>query len=470
MTLPSGARPASFRTVPVDAPVAVLLVAPDEDAVALDGRSGFTVTRVDSAAAIEQVLPASDQCVDCVVHTTETEAAPETLATVRSHTDAPYLLYGADPAPEVLETVLSATATEYLPRFESGCSDLLATRIRRAVTQAQLEHDLQLKDRALEQAGVGITIAGPDESLLYVNDGFEEMTGYSAETVIGQNCRFLQGEDTDPETVASIRDAIDANEPISVVLKNYDADGEPFWNQLDIAPVFDEDGEVTHYFGFQKNVTEREELGHELRRQNERLEEFASVVSHDIRGPLSVAKGHVETVAEQTSSDGLEAALAALDRIERIVGDVLTLAREGDVVADPEPVGLEAVVTRAWQTGETGDLAIAVEGTLGMIEADPDRLQTLFENLFRNVADHATGATTVTVGRLESPVEAGFYVADDGPGIPEDERESVFEHGFTTDTDGTGFGLAIVERIATAHGWSVTVEESGTGGARFVVS
>ncbi|MBS3761523.1 MAG: ATP-binding protein, partial [Halodesulfurarchaeum sp.] len=97
-------------------------------------------------------------------------------------------------------------------------------------------------------------------------------------------------------------------------------------------------------------------------------------------------------------------------------------------------------------------------------EADPDRLASLLENLFRNAVEHAGPEVTVTV----EPTSDGFAVADDGPGIPPEDRETVFESGYTTETDGTGFGLAIVAEVATAHDWSVRVEESDAGGARFV--
>jgi signal transduction histidine kinase len=117
------------------------------------------------------------------------------------------------------------------------------------------------------------------------------------------------------------------------------------------------------------------------------------------------------------------------------------------------------------------------------VEADPERLKQLFENLVRNAVEHGStsnrtgfgdavensnGSITVTVGELDG--KDGFYVADDGPGIPEDERADVFETGYSTSEQGTGFGLRIVERIVEAHGWEIEVEESEYGGARFEIS
>ncbi|MFA9417138.1 PAS domain S-box protein [Natrinema sp. HArc-T2] len=122
--------------------------------------------------------------------------------------------------------------------------------------------DLALKSRAIDTAPIGITISDPeqpDNPLLYVNEGFEEVTGYSAAEAVGRNCRFLQGPETRTEPVDEMRAAIGADEPITVELKNYRADGTVFWNRVTIAPIRDDEGTVTNYVGFQEDVTERVE-------------------------------------------------------------------------------------------------------------------------------------------------------------------------------------------------------------------
>ena len=196
-----------------------------------------------------------------------------------------------------------------------------------------------------------------------------------------------------------------------------------------------------------------------LRDQNERLEEFTSVVSHDLRNPLSVASGNLELAREDCDSDRLDAVEEALDRMETLIENLLSLAREGDSVSDPARVDIGDAAEQYWRSVDTADGDLVAEADL-TVEADPSRLARLFENLFRNSVEH--GGSTVTVGEMEG----GFYVADDGPGIPEDQRRKVFETGYS-DAGGTGFGLAIVERIADAHGWTVHATESAGGGARF---
>jgi PAS domain S-box-containing protein len=207
----------------------------------------------------------------------------------------------------------------------------------------------------------------------------------------------------------------------------------------------------------------------ELRRQNERLDAFASVVSHDLRNPLAVADGNLELAREECDSDHLDEVGHALDRMDELVEDLLALSRDGERVEDVERVDLAAFVERCWRNVATDDATLAVAGDREML-ADEGRLKRLVENLMRNAVEHgttdATGAVTVTVGALDD----GFYVADDGPGIPEGEREAVFDVGYTTTEDGTGFGLGIVEQIAAAHDWTVEITESDAGGTRFEIS
>jgi PAS domain S-box-containing protein len=145
-----------------------------------------------------------------------------------------------------------------LTSFEHG----IICVIRDISARKARERELELKERAMDEASVGIQITDPteeDNPLVYVNDGFEQMTGYTCEEAIGRNPRFLQGEDTDPERVAKLRDALSAEEPVSLELKNYRNDGTPYWARLSITPVEDEAGTVTNYIGIQQDVTERVE-------------------------------------------------------------------------------------------------------------------------------------------------------------------------------------------------------------------
>ncbi|WP_254522271.1 sensor histidine kinase [Natrinema caseinilyticum] len=210
---------------------------------------------------------------------------------------------------------------------------------------------------------------------------------------------------------------------------------------------------------------------------NVELDRVASVITHDLRNPLDVAKAHLRAAKETGESDHFDQVEDAHDRMERIIRDALTLARGEralDVTADVE---IGAVASDAWAIVDTGTASLDVAENLPRIDADPDRLQRLFENLFRNAVEHgstggqdATNSNRTDVVRVRvGSVDGGFFVADDGVGIPPDERERVFEPGYSsTETgSGTGLGLTIVEQIARAHEWCVSIAEGSSGGARF---
>ncbi|MFB6236019.1 MAG: ATP-binding protein [Halopenitus sp.] len=210
---------------------------------------------------------------------------------------------------------------------------------------------------------------------------------------------------------------------------------------------------------------QRHRSNERLRRKNEQLEEFASIVSHDLRNPLNVAQGRLELAMEGRQNEHLEAVLQAHDRMEALIDDMLELALAGQQVGETQVVDPSVFSDSWWQNVDTGNATLDVD-IERKIRADPGRLQQLFENLVRNAIEHGGGDVTVTLGELEE----GFYIEDDGRGIPPDEREDVLKAGYSTADQGTGFGLRIVEQVVEAHGWDLAVTESTQGGARFEIT
>lgn len=203
----------------------------------------------------------------------------------------------------------------------------------------------------------------------------------------------------------------------------------------------------------------------ELRQQNERLDEFASVVAHDLRNPLTIATGFLDIAEETGDPEHFEKVESAHTRIERLIDDLLTLARGETTVENVEELEIETVATKAWGFVDTAEATLSIDSDTPTIAVDNSRLTQVFENLFRNAIEHGGENVIVDVGRLEH--DHGFFVEDDGAGIPEERREEVLEHGVTSNDGGTGFGLSIVQDIAEAHGWTVNVTSGATGGARF---
>jgi signal transduction histidine kinase len=204
----------------------------------------------------------------------------------------------------------------------------------------------------------------------------------------------------------------------------------------------------------------------EADRRTERIERFASLLSHDLRNPLNVAMGRLRIVAEDCDHDQLPVVEQSLDRIETLVGDVVALVRLGEPVDGTETAAVDPgrIAAGYWRTVDTGNATLQVD-TDRPVEAEHDRLRRLFEELLDNGRIHGGGA--VEVGEFE----AGFYVADDGPGFPDAEAEQLLEPGFAAgEAGGEGFGLAIAAEVAAAHGWDLRLGESEAGGARVEVA
>ena len=344
-----------------------------------------------------------------------------------------------------------------------------------------------------------VLLEGDTGRIVDVNGSFADLVGAARESLAGRTLVSI----TNNESHAAVAYAIAmieraaAGEPQSFEWTDRNAAGETVELDVDLSPVTVDGDRLV--LGVVHDVTTDRERERALLRRKERLEEFAGVVSHDLRGPLNVVEGELHRYRETGAAEHLDAVEAAACHLDRVVADLLDLAKDGRTVGEMEPVSLEAMARRAWSLVDDRGATLLVTGD-STVRADPGRLTRALENLFRNAVEHGStsprsqaredsvehGSTSrrePTVGSIEGRPRAdelgirvgpladgeGFFVADDGPGIPADERERAFAPGFTTAADGTGLGLAIVRRIFEAHGWSTEVTESEDGGARFVV-
>lgn len=222
---------------------------------------------------------------------------------------------------------------------------------------------------------------------------------------------------------------------------------------------------ITGYVLVLSDVTELEASRRQISQQNEQLDAFAGTVSHDLRSPLHIANGQVGLLKKKYNDDRLEKLDDAHRRMETLIDELLVLARDGTQVGEIEPVGIKSCATASWQQAKTPTATLQVTDNRTM-NADPTRFQQLLENLIRNSVEHGGEGVTVTIGTTAD----GFYVADDGAGVPKDRREKIFDMEYTTSHQGTGLGLYIVSRIVEGHGWEITVSESVDGGARFTIT
>lgn len=388
----------------------------------------------------------------------------------------------ADALNEQVQTTGELVCEEVTREAADGPRDFLlqnavcdgATRVFAIYTditeRTERKRELEVLRAAVDNAHVPMLLTDPtqeDNPLVYVNEAFEDVTGYTASEAVGRNCRFLQGDQTSPDAVDRIREAMEAEKPVTIELRNHRKDGTMFWNRLSIQPVYDKDGSLIRYFASQEDITECKERHDALVEQNERLDWFTRTVSHDLQNPLRTASGYLELAREECECECeyLDSVAGALDRSQRLIDDLLTTARSGVRTTEMTVVDVSDVVPECWETIESHDAMIEID-TTQTIRADQTRFQQLLENLMQNAIKHGGDAVTVTVGALDD----GFYVEDDGPGIPEDKRDDVFETGYSTAEDGMGFGLSIVKQITDAHGWEIRVTDSSKGGARFEIT
>ncbi|WP_312907687.1 sensor histidine kinase [Natronosalvus caseinilyticus] len=207
---------------------------------------------------------------------------------------------------------------------------------------------------------------------------------------------------------------------------------------------------------------EAEQRSQELAYQNNRLEGFAGMLAHELRNPLTIAKGYHEQSRPRDEDAARQVALAH-ERIEEMIDILLVIVRESPVHVDEERVDLAVVAEQAWDATEETATATLVLDTDRSIRGDAVHLHHLLANLFQNSVEHAHEGVTVRVGDLED----GFFVEDDGPGIPPETHSQVVEPGFTTSSRGTGLGLTLVTQLAAIYDWEWALAESGDGGARF---
>lgn len=322
--------------------------------------------------------------------------------------------------------------------------------------------------RALvENSTEGLLTIDADSQILFANPAIENILGYRPDELIGSSKMKIIPERLRPVHEAGLEQYLRTGEkhvdwngvelpalhkdghevPVSVSLRHHEYDGRQLFT------------------GIFTDITDRRRREQQLRDQKRELEEFAHVLSHDLKNPLSVARGYVDLLESEHDIEELARVERALSRLEEIIEDTTDAALNEGVEETPQVRPLRDVVQKAWNSVPTRDAELVLPGPSWNVRCREGRLAQLLENLFSNSIRHAGANVTIRVGVLED--ERGFYVEDDGQGIPADVRTRLETPSGLSRERGSGYGLQIVETVVDEHGWQMAVDESVAGGARF---
>ncbi|SDM04041.1 PAS domain S-box-containing protein [Halogranum gelatinilyticum] len=336
-----------------------------------------------------------------------------------------------------------------------------------------------------ETSPVSLVVTDRAGTITDVNERTEQLLGVPTSTLVGESVFDQQwdakdadgrplSESYNPFVRALGGKATDGQE-LSLVLPT----GRRVAFRVNCAPVYD-DGRVVAAVAAFEDLTAAGLREQELSAKNRQLEALASVLSHDLRNPLAIARGYLDLAAETGDLAHLDRVAGAHERMEELIDSLLLLARRGKAIGRREPVSLADAARTAWATVETGTATLTVDEDLGTVAADRVRLQQLFENLFRNSVEHGStssrtqsgdsvehgdGDSHVTVAPSETTT--GFTVSDDGAGLPGVADRIPLDAYLETGESATGLGLKIVLAVSEGHGWQASVAPASGGGAHF---
>lgn len=387
------------------------------------------------------------------------------LETVRTgDPELPFILFTGKGSEAVASDAISAGVSDYLQKGPGTDKyTLLANRIENVVDQCRAERALdetrQRFSKLLEYSTDVISILDADGTFRYVSPSAERILGYAPEDLEGTLALEYAHPDDRRRAVETFSEAVEQpGVQTTIEFRIERGDGREIHLESRGRNLLD-DPVVSGFVVNSRDVTDRRHTN------GDGSGPIEGIIAHDLRNPLRVAQDTLALLEADCEEAHLDRIARSLAEMDALIDDLLTYARGESLVAEREALDVDSVAAAAWEVTPTAGASLVCDVDL-VVDADPNRLRQLFANLFRNAVDHGGTEVTVRVGALES----GFFVEDDGSGIPASDHDRVFETGFSEGGAGSGLGLAIVDRIARAHGWTATVTDGARGGARFEIT
>ena len=327
--------------------------------------------------------------------------------------------------------------------------------------------ELERYQTIVETVNDGIFVLDEDGHFTLINHAYTELVGYDREELIDSPSSLIAAEKTDVEELSERirRDLVAGDAETETYESTIETASDESLDVESTVALLPEQEDANHdKVVVVRDVTERNEREHRLEQQNERLDSFAGMLAHELRNPVTIGQIYSRQLPSDANPEAVDYVSEAFDRVENMIDVMLILTQGREAVTESTPIQLADAAREAWDEVDAPDatLDVTIDRT---IRADETYVRHLFRNLFENAVEHGGADVTVSVGELPT----GFYVADDGTGIAADEREAVFETGYTTASSrgGMGLGLTFIHEMADVYGWTCSVTESADGGARF---
>jgi len=463
-------------------PTTVLTVGGSATAVD-EVRSTLSTGSATGVVAVESVADAMERLADrddlgCVIVLGPAGAtAAETVRAIGDEYGSHPIVVNASESDCDLAALAGLRDCVYVP--ESAAAD----RLRDAVDEALSTFDRRRREHAestlfrtlLERGEISIYAKDDQGRHVYKSDIEDDV---EPESVIGRTDVEITPQaarDVAEMTLADDLEVVETGDPIYKKEIEFQFEDHIHWSQATKVPWYDDDGEIQGLVGFSEDVTQRKIYERRIREQAERIDQFISYISHDLRTPLQIAYGSLEQ-ARRGDDAALDKVEESIERIESIVDDLSALSKsEGttelasgtlqQLRADSITSDFVPLVEEVWSVIGPDEATLEIEmPDATEVGTEAETIRPAMENLLKNAVDHAGPDVRVRIGEAG---DQGLFVADDGPGIPEGDRDQIFESGYTTSEEGTGTGLGIVKETVEQNGWDLTVGESQTGGARF---
>lgn len=339
-----------------------------------------------------------------------------------------------------------------------------------------------IEEHIIRATSCGVVVtdpALPDNPVIYVNDAFTEITGYSPEEILGRNCRFLQGPETDRANIEYLKGCIAARTHCQIVLRNYRKDGTLFWNELRVSPIFDESGELRNFIGIQNDVSERENM--KLQR-----DDFVATLIHDLKSPLFASQKILEALCSEFASDDgktqlIRTLIHSNEHMRKMVNSVLDAykAEAGAIVAAPEVIELKSFLHGCLEGLEPiasdKSIELVLEGNVCKVNADRALMQRVLTNLVENAVKFSPPQEQVLVRIQNGSEQVCIDVVNKGSTISDVDIPNLFKR-FRQNVEGNryagghGLGLFFCQAVARAHGGHVRYIPLPEGGSIFKLS